>query len=89
MIFLVVAFSFGLVTLFLFGKKKIPIPSVSLPGRPEEAAPSQIPLSSSPSPFLQDMENNLKMIGADLGKVKEDSRLNPPQFFFDLKVEKQ
>ncbi len=87
MIFLLFAFCLGLLSLFFFGKKKISAPSVSLPLPKAELTSSLPPPTPVGSSALQDLENDLNLIEADLKKIKEDTRLNPPEFIFDLTAE--
>jgi len=59
---------------------------ISLPSS-SEATPFPSPL---PSPVVNptnlEVESDLKMIETDLTKTKEDQRLRPPEFIFDLRL---
>jgi len=89
MIFLSLAFIVGIFFLLYFGKKNLLAPSISLPvpalqpTSTPEASPSAMPSSQ-----LTEIENDLKLIENDLQKIKEDTRLNPPTFLFDLGLPK-
>ncbi|PIV01596.1 hypothetical protein COS54_00730 [Candidatus Shapirobacteria bacterium CG03_land_8_20_14_0_80_39_12] len=89
MILLVFAFIGGILFLLYVGKNKMHAPSISLPVPISQ--PTSVP-EASPSATsngsIVEMENDLKLIGNDLQKIKEDTRLNPPAFLFDLGLTK-
>lgn len=87
MILLTVAFVGGLGLLAWGVKNMQSVPSISLP-LPPQPTPTAIPPSPSPeSQGFEAIEKDLLMIEADLKKMKEDNRLDPPVFIFDLKLE--
>lgn len=86
MIFLAVAFILGVITLVLFSKKKDLMTSISLPLLRSTPTPLAIPsVAVANIPQLSELENDLLAIEKDLEKMKkEDTRLAPPNFIFDL-----
>lgn len=86
MIFLAVAFILGVITLVLFSKKKDFATSISLPllrSTPTPLATTSATITNTPQ--LSELENDLLAIEKDLEKMKkEDNRLVPPTFIFDL-----
>lgn len=89
MVSILIIFLLILVGLLIYAKTNKKVPSISLPfeeTKQEEVA-SQ---SASPAPVLAkeltEIEEDLKMIEADMNKMKEDSRLNPPAFIFSLGI---
>jgi len=89
MILLAFVFCLGILYLFLVGKRNMVPPSVSLPLPTAEptmvASPSATPM---PDQIIFEVRNDLGMIESDLEKIKEDNRLNPPTFIFDLGIPK-
>lgn len=86
MIFLAVAFILGVITLVLFSKKKDLMTSISLPLLRSTPTPLATPSATiTNTPQLSELENDLLAIEKDLEKMKkEDTRLVPPTFIFDL-----
>jgi len=84
-LFIIFTFGVGLAGIYLFAQSRRVTPAVSLPVPPVEVSPSPSPiLSPAAPPALAELENDLQLIEADLKKMKEDSRLNPPSFIFNL-----
>lgn len=87
MFLLVLFFCLGFLVLILSGKKKNAPPSVSLPIPTVEPSPVATQSGQSvPNQAIFDVENDLRMIEADLKKIKEDTRLTPPEFIFVLGI---
>jgi hypothetical protein len=90
MISVLIIFILVLAGLLIYANANIKVPSISLPL--EQAKEEESPKVPSPTPAypkeVVEIENDLKMIEADLDKVKEDSRLNPPSFIFSLGISK-
>ncbi len=85
MLFLAIAFFFGVVSLLLFAKSRSNPASVSLP-QPKGPTPSPTETlpTLAPNELLLNLENDLIMIEGDLKKMKEDNRFQPPSFIFSL-----
>lgn len=86
MILLIVCFIFGIGLLVLFFQKSVPDTSVSLPDSKSTPAPvvSFTPVPTMP-PQVPELDADLVAIEKDLEKLKkEDLRLSPPVFIFDL-----
>jgi len=84
---LLLAFLVGIVLLFLLYKKKIPDISVSLPLKTATPTPTIFFAKPTPTniPKFSELENDFFMIEKDIENLeKEDSRLTPPNFIFDL-----
>lgn len=90
MIFLAIAFTAFLLSLFWY-RQALFFPSATK-APPVEKQPTATPLLSPtliPSGPLYEMEKDLQLIEADVDKMKEDNRFQPPSFFFDLGLEEQ
>lgn len=85
-IFLALVFGMTMLALAIKARQSAAPVMVSLPP-PQEVTPL-------PSPTLppvinlpkQEAENDLDLIKKDLTKMKEDQRLKPPEFIFDLEI---
>lgn len=93
MIFLTISFLLAvLFLLFVFFKNKNSA-STSLPYFVSKATPSPVPVTPTPDqtdPLVQkgkELIGGFEAIDSDVGKVfKDDTRLIPPQFFFEKEV---
>ncbi len=87
MIFLFLVFILGSFLLFKFFGNKISPQSISVP-LPKTEPQSVTELTPSPTPgvAVNEVENDLLNIEADLKKVKGDTRLDPPSFIFNLGI---
>jgi len=88
MYFLAAAFILGITLVVIFYSHKFSPTSVGLPLPKVEPTITPTPLPPTPTvvPQLIDLERDLKTVEQDLPKVKEEKRLNPPVFIFDLGV---
>ncbi|MBU2577928.1 hypothetical protein KKA69_03780 [Patescibacteria group bacterium] len=89
MVSILIVFLLILAGLLFYAKTNKKVPSISLPfeeTKQEEPASQLV----SPTPILPkevaEIEEDLNMIEADINKIKEDSRLNPPTFIFSLGI---
>jgi hypothetical protein len=88
MIMVFIFFLLGIVTLLLSARQSKPVID-SLPFSQKESSDSPaVSLSPTPTPDpeLSAIENDLKLIGEDLKKIKEEKRLDPPSFIFSLGI---
>jgi len=89
MIFLAAAFLLGMILIFSFVKRRSSEVAIFLPLPKSE--PSRLALPSPTStiaPEILQIENDLSLIENDIGKLKkEDRRLVPPSFVFDLNLQ--
>lgn len=87
MVLLAIIFVLSLILLFVFFSKRAKPMSVSLPLPKPSPTPTVIFLPTpTVVPQLQEIDNDLKMINLDIEKVKEDLRLNPPVFSFEIEI---
>lgn len=89
MIFLPLVFIVGVLALVLFFQKKLPETSVSLPFINDTPTPMMVASGSAAavSSRLPGLNDDLTAIEQDLEKMrKEDSRLVPPSFIFNLGI---
>lgn len=87
MIVLPLAFITGVILILLLFKRKIPGTSVSLPFPATVPTPTIYFSEPIPTtiPQISELENDLLLIEEDIKKLKrEDNRLNPPSFIFEL-----
>jgi hypothetical protein len=88
-LFLILTFAAGLSGIYLFAKSRQSASSVGLPP-PPEISPSPVPgLSPAVPQPLSELEKDLQLIESDLKKMKEDTRLTPPNFIFTLGLDKE
>lgn len=89
MIFLPVVFILGVLALVFFFQKKLPETSVSLPFVNDTPTPTVVASGSAAavSSRLSELNDDLSAIEQDLEKMrKEDTRLIPPSFIFNLGI---
>ncbi len=87
MVVLFLAFISGFILLFLFLNKRVPGVSVTLPLPKTTPVPTALPLLPTPTviPQFSELEKDFLLIEQDIEKLKkEDIRLEPPNFIFDL-----
>jgi len=84
MIILIAGFIFALGLTYVFFKNRISPSFISIPLPTQGHLPSPTSIPSPSVVQINEIESDLNNISADLKKVKENSRLNPPLFLFDL-----
>lgn len=88
LLFFLLAFSVGLLSIYFYSKKHALVPAISPPVPTPETSPSPLPSPVVPADILE-LENEMRLIEADLKKMKEDTRLTPPKFIFDLGLDQE
>lgn len=87
MMSVLLVFLLSLAGLLFYARIDKTVPSISV--KTEETGSQELSEETlTPTPSyskeIVEIEDDLKMIEADIYKVKEDSRLNPPSFIFTL-----
>jgi hypothetical protein len=90
LLFFLLAFSAGLLSIYLYTRRRTSAPAVSLPLPPAQVStPSLLPSPPAIPADILELENEMRLIEADLKKMKEDIRLTPPNFIFTLGLNKE
>jgi hypothetical protein len=86
MVLLLILFVLGVATLVVTLKKKVAPMADSLPLPQVSPTPVLTNLLPTPAPEAEliNLENDFKRIKEDADKLKEEKRLDPPAFIFDL-----